>query len=96
MTRNQRASGPSGAALMSFPSGVDYRKTTGTFYVEDIYAGPGLAGVARGAIKDLRVVALLVGAGAAQRLQHLVGGDSAPSRLVRQRREPPPRSEPET
>jgi hypothetical protein len=37
---------------------VDYRKTTGTYYVEDVYAGPGLAGVPRGSIKKLRVVAL--------------------------------------
>ena len=40
------------------PSLVDYRKKTGTVYMQDIYAGPGLAGVARGTIKSLRVVAL--------------------------------------
>jgi hypothetical protein len=40
------------------PSVVDYRKTTGTFYVQDVYAGPGLAGIPRGAIKKLRVVGL--------------------------------------
>lgn len=40
------------------PSLVDYRKGTGTYYVQDIYQGPGLAGVARGTIKRLRVVAL--------------------------------------
>lgn len=40
------------------PSLVDYRQTTGTFYVQDVYAGPGLAGVDRGTIKTLRVVAL--------------------------------------
>jgi hypothetical protein len=39
-------------------SQVDYRKGTGTFYMADIYAGPGLEGVSRGAIKKLRVVAL--------------------------------------
>lgn len=37
---------------------VDYRQTNGTFYVQDVYAGPGLAGVPRGTIKKLRVVAL--------------------------------------
>ncbi len=40
------------------PSTVDYRKTTGTYYVQNIYEGPGLAGVPRGTIKKLRVVAL--------------------------------------
>lgn len=40
------------------PSQVDYRKDTGTFYMADIYVGPGLEGVSRGAIKKLRVVAL--------------------------------------
>jgi len=40
------------------PSLVDHRQTTGTFYVQDVYAGPGLAGVDRGTIKTLRVVAL--------------------------------------
>ena len=32
--------------------------TNGTCYVQDVYAGPGLAGVPRGTIKRLRVVAL--------------------------------------
>lgn len=40
------------------PSVVDLRKTNGTYYVQDIYAGPGLAGVPRGTVKKLRVVAL--------------------------------------
>lgn len=40
------------------PSTVDYEKTTGTVYLQDIYEGNGLAGVPRGAIKRLRVVAL--------------------------------------
>jgi len=40
------------------PSGVDYRKTTGTYYVKDIYNGPGLKDVARGTAKKLRVVSL--------------------------------------
>ena len=37
---------------------VDYRKDYGTFYIQDIYAGPGLAGVPRGTIKRIRVIAL--------------------------------------
>jgi hypothetical protein len=37
---------------------VDYNQPTGTFYVQDIYLGPGLAGVPRGTIRKLRVVTL--------------------------------------
>ena len=40
------------------PSAVDYRKTTGVYYVQDVYAGPGLEGIPRGTAKRLRVVAL--------------------------------------
>jgi hypothetical protein len=40
------------------PSLVDYRKITGSYYMQDIHAGPGLEGVPRGTIKKLRVVAL--------------------------------------
>jgi len=40
------------------PGLVDYRKSHGSYYVQDVYAGPGLAGVRRGTIKKLRVVAL--------------------------------------
>ena len=40
------------------PNLVDYRKSTGTYYMQDVYAGPGLAGVPRGTAKALRVVAL--------------------------------------
>ncbi len=40
------------------PSTVDYRQDTGTYLVQDIYAGPGLEGVPRGAIKRLRVIAI--------------------------------------
>ena len=39
-------------------SQVDLTKTTGEYYVQDVYFGPGLEGVPRGAIKKLRVVAL--------------------------------------
>ena len=38
------------------PNLVDYQKKTGTYYVQDIYAGPGLQGVARGTVNRLRVV----------------------------------------
>ena len=40
------------------PSTVDYTRNEGVYYLQDIYRGPGLAGVPRGAIKKLRVVAL--------------------------------------
>jgi len=40
------------------PSPVDYRKKTAVYYIADIYFGQGLAGIARGTIKKLRVVAL--------------------------------------
>jgi len=37
---------------------IDWSKTNGTFTVKDVYAGPGLKGIARGTVKKLRVVAL--------------------------------------
>ena len=40
------------------PSSVDLTKKTGTYYVQNVYEGPGLDGVERGSIKKLRVVAL--------------------------------------
>ncbi|MHC4330727.1 MAG: TolB family protein [Planctomycetota bacterium] len=40
------------------PSHVDYRKKTAVYYIQDIYVGQGLAGIARGTIKKLRVIAL--------------------------------------
>ena len=39
-------------------SPVDYRKETGTYYVQDVYVGQGMEQVERGTIKSLRVVAL--------------------------------------
>jgi hypothetical protein len=39
-------------------STVDYRKSSGVYAVQNVYAGPGLKGVARGAAKKLRVIAL--------------------------------------
>ncbi len=38
------------------PSRVDYSKDHGTFYMQDVYHGPGMAGVQRGTAKRLRVV----------------------------------------
>ncbi|MBT3375433.1 MAG: hypothetical protein HN742_14575 [Lentisphaerae bacterium] len=40
------------------PSVVDYRKDTGTYYVQDVYHGPGLRGIPRGTVDRLRVIAL--------------------------------------
>lgn len=40
------------------PSTVDYRETHGTYFMQDIYEGPGLKGIERGTVKKLRVVAL--------------------------------------
>lgn len=37
---------------------VDYGRTNGIFYLQDIYQGPGLAGVKRGTIRKVRVVGL--------------------------------------
>ena len=47
-----------GRCTASDPSSVDYRQRNGDCYVQDVYAGPGLAGVPRGTIKTLRVVAM--------------------------------------
>lgn len=40
------------------PTQVDYSQSSGKFFVQDVYEGPGLSGVERGTIKSLRVVAL--------------------------------------
>lgn len=40
------------------PSRVDYSQTMGSYYVQDVYAGQAMAGVPRGTVKALRVVAL--------------------------------------
>jgi len=40
------------------PSVVDYKKKTGTYYVQDVYFGPGLKGIDRGVVKKLRVVSI--------------------------------------
>lgn len=40
------------------PELVDYRQTNGIVYLQNIYAGPGLAGIASGTVRKLRIVAL--------------------------------------
>jgi hypothetical protein len=40
------------------PSMVDYRQTTGTVFMQDVYQGLGLPGIERGTIAAVRVVAL--------------------------------------
>ena len=40
------------------PSQVDLNQKTGKYYVQDVYEGPGLEGIERGTVKELRVVAL--------------------------------------
>ncbi len=40
------------------PSSVDYAKSLGTYYMQDVYHGPGMEGVKRGEAKKLRVVEL--------------------------------------
>jgi hypothetical protein len=40
------------------PSSVDWTKPWGDFYVQNVYAGPGLEGVKKGTVKRLRVVGL--------------------------------------
>ena len=40
------------------PRATDYSRETGTFTIQDVYAGPGLAGIPRGQAKKLRVIGL--------------------------------------
>ncbi|MGL6195622.1 MAG: hypothetical protein ACRC2T_12460, partial [Thermoguttaceae bacterium] len=40
------------------PSVINWADDKGTFFVQDVYVGPGLEGIERGTIKSLRVVAL--------------------------------------
>ena len=41
----------------AIPERVDPARQDATVYLQDVYAGPGLAGVPRGTVKDLRIVA---------------------------------------
>ncbi|MGI5832236.1 MAG: DUF7402 domain-containing protein [Thermoguttaceae bacterium] len=43
----------------SRPSDVDYSKSTGRYYVQNVYEGPGLNGIEQGTIKSIRIVSLL-------------------------------------
>jgi hypothetical protein len=59
------------------PSQVDWKSSTGTFYVQNVYAGPGLEGVKKGTAKKLRVVALEYRpAGVSRNFNRGVAGDS--------------------
>lgn len=40
------------------PSSVDYAKSIGTYYLQNVYEGPGLEGIVRGTIKKVRVIGL--------------------------------------
>jgi hypothetical protein len=40
------------------PSAVDHSVSTGSYYMQDVYVGPGLAGVERGVARKLRVVSI--------------------------------------
>jgi hypothetical protein len=62
------------------PSTVDYRRDTGTYYMQDVYAGMALAGVQRGTVRRLRVVALEYrAAGIGQLFGRGPGGQGHPS-----------------
>jgi len=52
------------------PDLPDYRQTTGTVYLQDVYEGPGLKHIPRGTIKRLRVVAIEYQAASIGRLDH--------------------------
>ena len=62
------------------PSVVDYRRDTGTFYMQDVYSGRALEGVSRGTIERIRVIALEYrAAGIGQLFGRGAGGQGHPS-----------------
>ncbi|MBN1443567.1 MAG: hypothetical protein JXA90_12730, partial [Planctomycetes bacterium] len=62
---------------------VDRRGSTGVCFVQDVHVGPGLAGVPRGAVKKIRVIALEYRAAAIRHNFNLgPGGDSEVSTPV--------------
>ncbi|MBN1417758.1 MAG: hypothetical protein JXP34_03225, partial [Planctomycetes bacterium] len=65
------------------PSAVDYRRDSGVYYIEDVYFGPGLAGVPRGTIDRIRVIALrLRAAGIRSNMNRGPAGDALVSTPV--------------
>lgn len=62
------------------PSPVDHRQTIGTYYVHNVHSGPSMAGVPRGRVKKLRVVALdFRAAGLGENYSRGPGGDALAS-----------------
>ncbi|MGB2824576.1 MAG: hypothetical protein WBF17_26610, partial [Phycisphaerae bacterium] len=59
------------------PSLADYRKATGTVYLQDIHEGPGLRGIPRGTVRRLRVVAVRYQAASFGRLAQSGKGGSS-------------------
>jgi formylglycine-generating enzyme required for sulfatase activity len=57
------------------PSKVDPRNPEGLVYIEDIYAGPGLQGVPRGTVKQLRLFSYHFGYQGLAGISHRVGSD---------------------
>ena len=47
-----------GVEPVLIPDSVDYGEKNGAYYLHDVYEGPGLAGIARGTAKKIRVVRL--------------------------------------
>ena len=59
------------------PSQVDWNQASGEFYVQNVYAGPGLEGVKKGTVIRLRVVALEYrAAGVSKNFNRGAAGDS--------------------
>ncbi|HAK95521.1 MAG TPA: hypothetical protein DCM87_11070, partial [Planctomycetes bacterium] len=64
----------------ALPAVADHRENGGAFLLQNVYSGPGLAGVSRGAVKKLRVVALEYrAAGVCTNFSLGPGGDSQAS-----------------
>ena len=65
-------------------SKVDLKSQEGLVYIEDIYAGPGLKGVPRGAVKQLRLFTYHFGYQGLAGISHRVGADGPwePKRIL--------------
>lgn len=57
------------------PSKVDCQRSDAVIYLEDVYAGPGLQGVPRGAVKQLRLFTYHFGYQGLAGISHRVGAD---------------------